>query len=221
MRPLIGRTFTASDMQPGSRAVVLGYPFWHERFGDDPAAVGKTILLDAQPHTIIGVMSPQPPLGFASESEVWVPFIPKEEQLTSRDAFTCSVIARLRPGVSLPHAQSELDIITARLTSAYPDVHKGWSVHVTSLKQSLVSDAQAPLTILFCAVGFVLLIACANVSNLLLSRGWARRREFAIRSAIGATRSALLRQLAVESLLVALSGGPPRMIQTWMNCPPL
>jgi putative ABC transport system permease protein len=120
MRPLIGRTFTASDMQPGSRAVVLGYPFWHERFGDDPAAVGKTILLDAQPHTIIGVISPQPPLGFASESEVWVPFIPKEEQLTSRDAFTCSVIARLRPGVSLPHAQSELDTITARLTPPIP-----------------------------------------------------------------------------------------------------
>ena len=207
MRPLIGRTFAASDIQPGSRSVVLGYPFWHERFGDDLGVVGKTIMLDGQPHTIIGVMSPQPPLGFASESEVWVPFIPTEEQLTSRDVFTCSVIARLKPGISLAHAQSELDTITARLTSAYRDVHKGWSVHATSLKQSLVSDSQAPLTILFCAVGFVLLIACANVSNLFLSRGWARHREFAIRSAIGATRSALLLQLAEESLLVALAGG--------------
>jgi len=207
MRPLVGRTFAASDMQAGSRVVVLAYPFWHERFGDDPAVVGKTIMLDGQPHTIIGVMSPQPPLGFASESEVWVPFIPTKEQLTARDAFACSVIARIKPGISLAHAQSELDTIAARLTAVYPDAHKGWSVHATPLKQYLVSDSKAPLIILFCAVGFVLLIACANVSNLFLSRGWARRREFAIRSAMGATRNALMRQLAVESLLVALAGG--------------
>jgi predicted permease len=214
MRPLIGRTFTVSDMQPGNRLVVLAYPFWQERFGGDPAALGKTIMLDGQPHTIIGVISPQPHLGFASESEVWVPFIPTEEQLTARDTFTCSVIARLKPGVSLAHAQSQLDTIAGRLTSTYPDAHKGWSIHATSLKQSLVSDSQAPLIVLFCAVGFVLLIACANVSNLFLSRGWARRREFAIRSAMGASRSALVRQLAVESLLVALAGGACAMLAT-------
>jgi predicted permease len=207
LRPLYGRTFTSADMQPGSRSVILSYELWRDNFGSSPHAIGKTITLDAQPNTIIGVMPPQPPLGFSTDSKLWTAFIPTQEQLADRGNHAYSVIARLKPHASLAQAQAELDTISARLASADPDIDKGWTIHATSLKKFLLGDAHAPLAILFCAVAFVLLIACANVSNLFLARGWARRREFAIRSAIGAPRSTLLRQLVVESLLVATFGG--------------
>src|SRR5262249_17312407 len=117
------------------------------------------------------------------------------------------VLAALRPGATIEQAQRELEQISTRLAETYPDSNKGWSMHAMSLKTSLVGDTSTPLLVLFGAVGFVLLIACANVSNLFLPRGWPRRREFAIRSAIGATRGALLRQQLVESVIVALIGG--------------
>ncbi|MGB9469805.1 MAG: ABC transporter permease [Candidatus Acidiferrum sp.] len=207
LRPLYGRAFTNADMQPGTRSVILSNALWKDRFAADPAVIGKSIMLDAQPHTIIGVMPAQPPLGFATDSQLFTAFIPTKEQLADRGNHAYSVIARLKPRVSVASAEAELSTISARLSSAYPDVDKDWSIHATSLKQFLLGDAQAPLAILFCAVGFVLLIACANVGNLFLARGWARRREFAIRAAIGATRAALLRQLGVESLIIALAGG--------------
>lgn len=207
MQPLYGRTFVASDMRPGSRAALLGFPLWKERFGGDPRVVGKTIMLDGQPYTVVGVMSSQPSLGFASESDVWTPFIPSEKQLTARDVYCCAVLGRLKPGISLGQANNEVGVIGAHLSSAYPEAHKGWTISATSLRQSLLGDAQTPLGILLCAVGFVLLIACANVSNLFLSLGWARRREFAIRTAMGASRTDLVRQLVVECLLIALAGG--------------
>jgi Acidobacterial duplicated orphan permease len=207
MQPLYGRTFVASDMRPGSRAALLGFPLWKERFGGDPRVVGKTITLDGQPYTVVGVMSSQPSLGFASESDVWTPFIPSEKQLTARDVYCCAVLGRLKPGISLGQANNEVGVIGAHLSSAYPEAHKGWTISATSLRQSLLGDAQTPLGILLCAVGFVLLIACANVSNLFLSLGWARRREFAIRTAMGASRTDLVRQLVVECLLIALVGG--------------
>ena len=214
MRPLYGRTLVASDMRPGSRAVLLGFSLWKERFGSDPKVVGKTITLDGQPHTVVGIMSAQPSLGFASESDVWTPFIPSEKELKSREVYCCAVLARLKPGISLAQANNELGIIGARLTSAYPEAHKGWTINATSLRQSLLGDAQTPLGILLCAVGFVLLIACANVSNLFLSLGWARRREFAIRTAMGASRTDLVRQLVVECLLIALAGGACALLVT-------
>ncbi len=207
MRPLYGRTFVASDMRPGSRVLLLGFPLWKERFGSDPSIVGKTITLDGQPHKVVGVMSAQPPLPYASQSEVWVPFIGSERERTSREVFSCSVIGRLKPGISLDQANNELGVIGARLAASYPEGHKGWIVSATSLRQFLLGDARTPLSILLCAVAFVLLIACANVSNLFLSRGWARRREFAIRTALGASRAELVRQLVVEYLLIALAGG--------------
>ena len=207
MQPLYGRTFVASDMRPGSRAALLGFPLWKERFGGDPRVVGKTITLDGQPYTVVGVMSSQPSLGFASESDVWTPFIPSEKQLTARDVYCCAVLGRLKPGISLGQANNEVGVIGAHLSSAYPEAHKGWTISAISLRQSLLGDAQTPLGILLCAVGFVLLIACANVSNLFLSLGWARRREFAIRTAMGASRTDLVRQLVIECLLIALAGG--------------
>jgi predicted permease len=205
--PILGRTFTSEDMQPGSRSVILSYPLWRDTFGADAAVLGRTIMLDAQPHTIIGVMAAEPALGFATDSKLFAPFIPTEEQLADRGNHAYLVVARLRLHTSVARAQSELDTISDRLASAYPDVDQGWSIHATSLKQYLLGDARTPLAILLCAVGFVLMIACANVSNLFLARGWARRREFAIRAAMGASRSVLIRLVAVESMVVAVAGG--------------
>jgi putative ABC transport system permease protein len=202
-----GRTFTSEDMQPGSRSVILGYSLWRDTFGADGTILGRSITLDGQPHTVIGVMPAQPALGFATDSKLFTPFIPTEDQLADRGNHAYSVVARLRPHTTVARVQSELDTIAARLASAYPDVDQGWSIHATPLKQYLLGDARTPLAILLCAAGFVLMIACANVSNLFLARGWARRREFAIRAAMGASRSVLIRQIAVESLVVAVAGG--------------
>jgi predicted permease len=207
VKPVLGRTFVSSDMQPGSRAVILSHALWRERFGGDPSAIGKTLRLDGETYTVIGVMPDFSSTDFVTDCKAWTAFIPTQEQLTSRQNHYFNVLARLKPHTDITQAQKELDTIASRLATAYPDADKGWSFRVAPLRKYLLGDAQKPLLVLFCAVGFVLLIACANVSNLFLSRGWARRREFAIRTAIGATRGVLLRQLAVESLLVALLGG--------------
>jgi putative ABC transport system permease protein len=205
--PLHGRTFTSSDMQPGANVVILSQRLWRERFGGNSAAIGKSILLDGKSQTIIGVMPKQPQLDFATDSQLWTPFVPTPEQTAARQNHYFSVLAVLRPHATVAQAQKELDTIAARLATSYPEADKDWSLHATPIKPFLLGDASAPLLVLFGAVGFVLLIACANVSNLFLSRGWARQREFAVRSAIGATRAALLRQQLVESLLVSLIGG--------------
>ena len=207
IKPLLGRAFVSSDMQPGSHTVILSHSLWSDRFGGNPNAIGKTLRLDGEAYMVIGVMPEFPSTDFATDSQVWTAFIPTQEQLLARQNHYFNVLARLKPYANIAQAQKELDAIASRLASAYPDADKGWSFRVTPLRKYLLGDAQKPLLILFCSVGFVLLIACANVSNLFLSRGWARRREFAIRTAIGATRGALLRQLAVESVLVALMGG--------------
>jgi predicted permease len=207
VKPLLGRTFVSSDMQPGSHAVILSHSLWGDRFGSDPSAIGKNLRLDGETYTVIGVMPELSSMDFATDSKVWTAFIPTQEQLTARQNHYFNVLARLKPHTDIAQAQKELDTIASRLATAYPDADKGWSFRATQLRKYLLGDAQKPLLVLFCSVGFVLLIACANVSNLFLSRGWARRREFAIRTAIGATRGALLRQLAVESVLVALTGG--------------
>ncbi|HEY8716423.1 MAG TPA: FtsX-like permease family protein, partial [Candidatus Acidoferrum sp.] len=148
-----------------------------------------------------------PHMDFATDAQVWTTFEPSDEERGARGSHYFQVLARLASKAKIGEAQKQLDTLAARLANAYTDADKGWSLHASSLKKSLLSDARAPLLILFCAVGFVLLIACANVSNLFLSRGWARRRELAIRTAFGASRGALLRQLAVENLIVALLGG--------------
>jgi putative ABC transport system permease protein len=207
LQPIHGRAFTSADMQPGARNVILSYELWRDNFGAVPNAIGKTIILDAQPNTIIGVMPSIPALGFATDSKLWTAFQPTPAQLADRSSHDYSVLGRLKPHVTLEQANAELDNLSARLASTYPDIDKGWSIHTTSLAKFLLGDARAPLAILFCAVGFVLLIACANLSNLFLARGFARRREFAIRSAVGASRAALVRQLVIESLLISVAGG--------------
>ena len=207
MQPILGRVFTASDMQPGADVVILGYRLWQSNFAASSSVIGKSITLDGRPRTVIGVMPAVPELGYATDSELWMPFVPTKEQLASRQNHEVPVIARLKPGTRVAQLQQQLDIVSSRLAAEYPDADKTWSIHAVPLKTLLLGDARAPLAILFCAVGFVLLIACANVSNLFLSRGLVRKREFAIRSAVGATRAALVRQIAVECLVVALAGG--------------
>jgi predicted permease len=207
LQPILGRAFTAADMDPGARVVVLGHKIWRDRFASDRNVLGKTMLLDGEQHAIIGVMPAIPQMGFATDAALWTPFHPAANIASQRKEHIAVAVASLKPSASFEQAQRELEQISARLAAAYPDTNKIWSMHATPLKSFLVGDTSEPLLILFGAVGFVLLIACANVSNLFLSRGWARRREFAIRSAIGATRGALLRQQLVESTIVALVGG--------------
>ena len=207
MRPVLGRIFTASDMQPGAGVVILSTPLWKSSFAASPTVVGKSIVLDGRSHIVVGVMPALPELSYATDSQLWTPFVATKEELSARGNHGISALARLKPGSSLAQAQQQLAVLSARLATDYPDADKTWSIHAEAIKTLLLGDARAPLAILFSAVGFVLLIACANVSNLFLSRGLARKREFAIRSAVGATRGALVRQIAVECLLIALAGG--------------
>ena len=213
LQPILGRSFATDDMRPGVHVVILSHKIWRERFASDPTTIGKTMLLDGEQHTVVGVMPEIPKMDFVTDSDLWTPFQPTPEQRSKRNERTAGVaVALLRPGATFEQAQRELEQISTRLSETYPDSNKGWSMYAMPLKASLVGDTSTPLLVLFGAVGFVLLIACANVSNLFLSRGWARRREFAIRSAIGATRGALLRQQLVESSIVALIGGASALL---------
>lgn len=213
LRPILGRAFTSDDMHPGIHVVILNHRIWRDRFASDPNVVGKTMLLDGEKHTIVGVMPELPKMDFLTDADLWTPFQPTPDQLSERNKRTAGIaVAALRPDTTIEQAQRELGQISTRLAETYPDSNKGWSIYPMLLKTALVGDTSKPLLVLFGAVGFVLLIACANVSNLFLSRGWARRREFAIRSAIGASRGALLRQQLVECTIVALIGGASALL---------
>ena len=208
LQPILGRNFTSDDTQPGAHVVILSHRAWRDRFASDRNVVGKTMLLDGEQYSIVGVMPEIAKMDFVTDADLWTPLQPTPDQLSERNKRTAGVaLGALKPGVTIEQAQRELEQISTRLAESYPGSNKGWSMYPMLLKTSLVGDRSASLFVLFGAVGFVLLIACANVSNLFLARGWARRREFAIRSAIGATRGALLRQQLVESAMVALIGG--------------
>jgi putative ABC transport system permease protein len=207
VEPLLGRTFTADEDRAGGPSVaMLGFGLWTERFGADPAIVGKTIRLDDAPYTVVGVL----PRGFAfpdPDDRLWVPIALTPQQLQNRGSHFLRVVGRLKPGVTVAQAQGELDGIAARLTKQYPNSNTGVGVRVMSLREQRVGQVQTPLLLLLAIVGFVLLMVCANIGNLLLARASARERELAVRAAIGATGGRLLRQLLTETLLLALIGG--------------
>jgi putative ABC transport system permease protein len=214
--PLLGRVFSAEDEVPGQEhKLVLGYALWQRRFGGDPSIVGRTVTVDGEGYDVIGVM----PRSFAFApfwavgSEMWAPLSLANRQGVRRGN-SLRLFARLAPGVSLAQARAEIADITARLEQAYPGTNR--NVRVTALTERVVGNTRLALLVLLAAVGFVLLIACANVAHMLLARAAARQREVAVRLALGATRWQIVRQHLVESVLLSvLSGVAGLVLAVW------
>jgi predicted permease len=210
VQPFLGRLFTPEEDRPGGNTVaVLSYGCWKEKFGGDPAAIGKTIRRTANDaeFTIIGVLPAD--FKFATEDfALWAP-INTDPNYRDRDDHHLLVFARLKDGVTLPQAQAQMDGVAQQLASEYPTTSAGWGITVRPLQRfySGVRNIRQTLWVLLAAVGFLLLIACANVANLLLARATVRRKEIAVRLAVGATRSRLVQQLMTESLLLGVMGG--------------
>jgi len=207
MRPMIGRDFLPEEDRPGhNRVVILGHNFWQRRFGGDPNILSRAITLDDQVYTVIGVMAPNAGLRFR-DTEVWTPLAITAEQARQYDSRYLMACGRLKPGATLEEARLEMSLIANNLAKQYPDSSAGWNVRVFSLFDYAAEDAKPKLTLMFGAVAFVLLIACANVANLLMARAAARQKEIVIRAALGAGRWRIVRQLLTESLLLSLAGG--------------
>ncbi len=216
-----GRTFTPDEGKPGQPNVVLiSHGLWQRRFGGDPGVIGRQVTLNNRQNTIIGVLPADfgwhVPKGSMTRkaAEIWSPWEVSNELRQRRGRFA-SAVARLRPGVTTAQAQQEMKIIGARLEKQYPEFNTKWGVNVVPLRAQFTGDIRRPLLILLGAVGFVLLIACANVANLQLARAAARKKEIALRAGLGASRWRITRQLLTESVLLSLVGGTLGLLLAW------
>jgi putative ABC transport system permease protein len=213
---LAGRTLQAEDSQKGrDSVVVLSYPLWQRRFGGNLNVIGTTVTIAGESATIVGVMPPG--FDYPERSELWLPY-PIDAAAERRDNRFVSVVARLKPGVPIAQAQASLDTINQRLAQTYVDTNSGWSTRVINLQEQMVGSMRKSLLILLGAVAFVLLIACANVANLMLARATGRQKEIAVRAALGASRWRVIRQLLTESVLLSLIGGAiGLLLSVWLT----
>lgn len=211
-----GRALQPDDARKGNDSgVVLSYGLWQRRFGADPNIVGSKVKVSGEDGIVVGVM----PKGFdyPERSELWVPF-PLDPVAERRDNRYLNVITRLKPGVPIVQAQAQMDAINQRLAQSYVETNSGWTVQLTGLQERMVGAMRSSLLVLLGAVAFVLLIACANVANLLLARATVRQKEIAVRAALGASRFRIIRQLLTESLLLSLiGGGVGLLLSLWLT----
>ena len=215
VRPALGRDFTPQDDAPGVRVVTISDRLWRQRFGADPTIVNRTIVLDGRPNVVAGVMAP----GFSildRSVDVWSTIGLPPAARTPRGRWI-GVVGRLKDGVTMAQAQSDMARVHQELTRRFPEFNTGWTANVVPLRDELTGSVKPALWVMLGAVGFVLLIACANVGNLVLARATSRQRELAVRAALGAGRGRLIRQMLAESLLLSMVGAAAGLLLAWWS----